>query len=179
LNSNPESNSNFLDPEIPCLSPNYPWYGVQYPLIWILEPKFKLLFGEVQTSDGISKSFEIYLNSFKSSSQNFENCFPVPILLLAQPPCSPSLFSLYFHSMLFRPIHLRGPSTQPAQNSQCLLQPSTRKKTAKLLHLMKPAPLPLWPPAKASSRLCNMELNRLNVLSFSPHSIEDFPSQIR
>jgi hypothetical protein len=44
---------------------------------------------------------------------------------------------------------------------------------------MKPAPLPLWPPAKASSRLCNMELNRLNVLSFSPHSIEDFPSQIR
>jgi hypothetical protein len=98
------SNSNFLDPKILCLNPNYPWSGVQNPLIWILELKIKLLFGEVQTSDWISKSFEIYLNSSKSIRQNFENCFPVPILLLAQPPCSASLFSLYFCSKLFGPL---------------------------------------------------------------------------
>jgi hypothetical protein len=33
LNSNPEPNSNFLDPKIVCLNPNYPWFGIQKHLI--------------------------------------------------------------------------------------------------------------------------------------------------
>jgi hypothetical protein len=50
-----------------------------------------------------------------------------------------------------------------------------QKKLAMLLHLTKPALLLLWPPAKASGHLRNMELNRLDIPSFSPHSKEDFP----
>jgi hypothetical protein len=154
-----------------------PLFEPKLSLVWSsksfdLDPSTKvqiIIFREVQTSDWISKSFEIYLNSFKSSSQNFENCFPVPILLLAQPPCSPSLFSLYFHSKLFDPLAFEAHlPTQP--QTPCVFFNLRREENSNGAAATKTSP-----PAKASSRLRNMELTRLDILSFFPHSIEDFP----
>jgi hypothetical protein len=88
-------------------------------------------------------------------------------------PTTLQLISLYFHSKLFGPLAFE--SHLPSQPKTPVFFNLRQKKTATLLHLTKPAPLPLLPPGKASGCLRNMELNRLDVLSFSPHSIEDFP----